>query len=798
MRIGGLYIGKDIPEVISDSSNEVLPEVISPVSDNATSTIEDIPRVPQTGTVPVTRKIKPISVVYGKVTKSRSGTSNNWNDPEFDFKEIAKCLVTESFFRRIVDKYTELIWRNGYKLSGKNPASIRYIVNRFVLIQQATQKPFNQFLREFTQQLVTYNNTFIEKVRNRDASGGRPRTTFYGKYLEPVAGYFIVDATSMKISKDEHGVPKKYRQEIGSVDTVPEWNPEDMIHVYKDREAGLTFGTPMVIPVIDDIQALRRIEENVEMLIFGHVMPLQIYQVGDKDNPPTEKDIEEAQYILRSMPAEGMLVAPYTHNVQAIGAEGRALRCEGYLEYYKNRVLAGLGASEVALGYGGTASRSTADTVEKGMYNTVREFQNVIRTFIEESIINELLLEGGFQIDENNRVDFFFPEIDIDDKIKFENHIINMYTNNVMTEEESRIAIGLDPLTDDQRYGMYFNMVELPRTLIMAADEPVLTMAGMPKYVRRVLGNVKSQPTTSGPTGRAALVKSLDMPKNQYGQKMSPGTTKDYVLDDASRLDLHHMILNHPDMVMEQPVVTDDRNLHLRDNITPQSANLLDRLHYSTYSSMLENLYSIAQNDTVGIIRKRYNNIQNIIDASTYDGSDIAMILGLTINNMIDKSAAFILNSFSEGVMNAGRQANIVNITMDTTMGRDYLRAKNQEWIGGLSKILMDTSITTIRSNTNINDMVSNIVTVFDSNIFRLKLGCRNEIQRAYNIGTFLAGIAMGFRQFQLDSIPYDDDGICRTHYGVVYTIDANTSLDDIPPGYMTHHLCTCTIKLFK
>lgn len=766
MKIGGLYIGRNMPEVISDVVHEALPEVIPNRS---------IPTVVDASKLQITRKIKPVSVVYGKITNSRSGTSNNWNDPEFDFKEIARCLVTESFFRRIVDKYTELIWRNGYKLSGKNPNSIRYIVNRFILIQQATQKPYNQFLRELTQQLVIYNNTFIEKVRNRNASGGRSRTTFYGKELEPVAGYFVVDTTSMKVAKDEHGLPVKYRQEIRSVNTIPEWNTEDMIHMYKDREAGLTFGTPMVIPVMDDIQALRRIEENVEMLIFGHAMPLQLYQVGDKDNPPTEEDIEDAQYTLRTMSAEGMLVAPYTHNIESIGAEGRALRCEGYLDYYKNRVLAGLGASEVALGYGGTASRSTAESVEKGMYNTVREFQNIIRTFIEESIINELLLEGGFAVDEANRVEFFFPEIDIDDKIKFENHIINMYTNNLMTEEESRIAIGSDPLTDEQRYGMYFNMVELPRTLVMAADEPVLTMAGMPKYVRKVLGNVSPQGTATKPTGRAALVKSLDMPKNQYGQKMSPGTIKDYILD---------MIL--PEMVT--------------DDITPQSRNLLDRLHYSTYSNMLESLYSIAQNDVVGIIRKRYGNIQDgsIIDASDCDGSDLAMILGLTVNNMVDKSAAFILNSFSEGVMNAGQQANIVNITMDTTMGRDYLKSKNQEWIGRLSKILMDTSITTIRYNTNINDMVSNIVTVFDSNIFRLKLGCRNEIQRAYNIGTFLAGIAMGYRQFQLDSIPYDDDGICRTHYGTVYTIDSTTSLDDIPPGYMTHPLCTCTIKLYK
>lgn len=788
MKLGRLNLSASISNnnsntTTNDNTTVITNAEIIPGSIEVPGTIvADAPKIPGKVT-----RIKPTSVVYGKVSNPRAGASKQWNSPEFDFKEIARCLVSEAFFRRIVDKYIELIWRNGFKLVGKDPKSIKYIHNRFIQIQTVTQKPFNQLLREVSQQVVTYSNCFVEKVRNTRASGGRIRVTFYGKSLDPVAGYFTVDATSMQIAKDGNGVPVKYQQIINSANSIPEWNPEDMIHIYKDREVGLTFGTPMVVPVLDDIKALRRIEENVEMLIFNHAMPLFLYTAGDENNPPTEEDIEEAKYIVNNMPTEGMLVAPYYHQIQAIGSEGRALRCESYLEYFKNRVFAGLGTSEVALGYGGTASRSTAESVEKGMYNTVREFQNVIKIFLEESIIDELLLEGGFNTDDESKVEFFFPEIDIDDKIKQENHTINLYAGHLIGESEARMDIGRDPVDDKDRWQLYFNTVELPRAIVLAADEPVLTTVGMPKYVRKVFGNIGpnqlSTPKSSGTRGRIGQAKSLDMPSNQYGQKLAPGTTKDTILD---MLD------------------TNVLNTNVVDAITPQSRNLLEVLHMTTYSNTIENIYRLVQNDTIAIINKKYIDGYTVEDAlvvdslEIYDGSDMDMVIGLATTHILDKSIVFISNAFSMGVMNAGRQANVMNITMDTSLGRDYLMGKNVEWLTHIFNTISKSSVDIIKNSKETRDAISSIVTIFDSNLYRIRLGCRNEIQRSYNIGTFLGGIALGYTKFQLTNTPYDEDGICQLHNGITYEVDGDTSLDDIPPGYMTHPLCTCGIKLYK
>ena len=689
----------------------------------------------------------PKKIVYGLTSKRRGG-SLNWNDPEFDFKVIAQCLATESLFRRIVDKYVELIWRNGYKITGKNNRAAKYVADRLQYMELTTGVPTEILFREISQQLVTYSNCFIEKVR----SDRVPNASRNGHL--PIGGYFVIDSTSIKLAKDDHGTVIKYKQEVDGKENSPEWDPYNIIHMYKDREAGLSFGTPMVVPVLDDIRALRRIEENVEMLIFGDAMPLYVYKVGDKDNRPSEADILKAQSVVREKPTEGMLIVPFYHEITAIGSEGRALRCEGYLEYFKNRVLAGLGASEVALGYSGTASRSSAETTEKGMYNTVREFQNILKSFIENEIFRELLNEGNIKWDDRV-VEFYFPEIDIDDKIKHENHIVNVFSSNLITETEARNEIGMDPLTESQRTEIYYNMYDLPRTIIQAVDEPFLANFGVPSVLKKMV--------SQKPSGRLQQAKSLDMPSNQYGTKLSPGTTK----DSNNIRDAEYLLLN--------------------DSITDEARQRLLRMNMNGYYNTLKEYYSIIRMDTYRYIRTHK------------DMSNTHTMIGAAKDMMVSKSGVYIMRAYSEGVSNACVQSGVSDITFDYSMYRDYLLRKNIEWIEGVLDDIFSTIDRSIYSSVTdddilLNDSIGIVSSIFESNEYRVRIGSRNELQRAYNIGIFSGGIALGYSKFGIDSVPYDADGKCTQHMGMEY--DINIDMDYIPPGYMTHPLCTCVLKL--
>ncbi|MBN3585794.1 hypothetical protein JYB64_25730, partial [Algoriphagus aestuarii] len=91
---------------------------------------------------------------------------------------------------------------------------------------------------------------------------------------------------------------------------------------------------------------------------------------------------------------------------------------------------------------------------------------------IDNFIIHELLLEGGFDPITNPRddVDFVFNEIDLDAKIKSENQAVFLYQHNAITEDEMRARIGKDPITD--RSKLYLNLVTIPRALATRGQAP--------------------------------------------------------------------------------------------------------------------------------------------------------------------------------------------------------------------------------------------------------------------------------------------------------------------------------------
>ena len=321
------------------------------------------------------RAVAKIGLEYG----GAKGRELRFLDPEYNLSEVAAAMDTEAYFRRSIDKYIEHIWKQGFKIVGKDDKAVKYIRRRLMEIARVTGMPTWQLLEDIAGQLVPYANCFIVKKRDPQSSSGGIRINFDGKALDPVAGYFVLDATSIKIARDTHGTVKKYEQYIeGNPEPAKKFNPINMIHIYTHRKIGLAAGTPMVTPVLDDIRALRRMEEGIEILIFQHAIPLFHYTVGTDESPALDEEIQLLKTTIQDMPSNGVIVTPERHDIQAIGAEGRSVRAEGYLTYFKQRVWAGLGMSGVSFGEGDTANRSTAMTMDGNVQDTSRKFQQCI------------------------------------------------------------------------------------------------------------------------------------------------------------------------------------------------------------------------------------------------------------------------------------------------------------------------------------------------------------------------------------------------------------------------------------
>jgi hypothetical protein len=365
----------------------------------------------------------------------------------------------------------------------------------------------------------------------------------------------------LQFKAKSNGEIKKAMQRMPTGETK-EFFPQDLVHFYSNRNPGFTVGTPELYAALDDIALLRRIEENVEELIETNLFPVFHYKVGS-DNFPERvgkdglKESEVVRNTIEYMPAGGIYVSDHRHEITAIGSEGRALRIDFYLSYFKSRVLAAIGSSDVDMGEGGTSSRSTASTMSKGMLMDVEAAACLIKAFFDFFMISEILLEGGYDpLDEETKVEIKFGVIDKDEKRADENHQIQAFHGNVRDMNEVRKALGESPWREEQMDLTYFKMFEEPLALaksLAPGSASGEVLAGLPssnmtpEALKKEQSFAKEMSKQKAPAGGASGAKpgalgagsrsasaSRNRPSNQTGARATAKTNSDLTTNDTT------------------------------------------------------------------------------------------------------------------------------------------------------------------------------------------------------------------------------------------------------------------------
>lgn len=448
------------------------------------------------------------------------------NPQLYDYENIKNLLDVESLFSRACWKYVEQIWGKSWEFISKNKSSADYVKVRFKQLAYVSGISTLELFHDIAAQLVIYSNVYVKKIRKRQSSGGQVR--YEGaKKLEPVAAYVVLDTPSVYTVRDKYGVPLRYEQNLVAksgqsvVRNIETITPDDMIHLTFRRQVGYGEGTPMVIPIIDDIAALRRMEETAEIIAFQASIPIFHFKAGHTDDATghaneTEVDLLESQ--VSSMLAHGALVTNERCTVDIQQATADIATILDFIAYYRQRVLTGFGISGVLLGEASTSNRNTSDVVSQEMQQTTKMLQDFITDAITNYMVNELLLEGGIDIfDDYYTVALYVPSIDGATKRAEQVHALALYEGNLINEDEARELIGRDPLTDEEYMRSFLQRVTVPK----------------------IEAQVDAQARATGiaSEARQRLTKSKVMPTNQYGTKAKPSKTarRDAVLSDIAK-----------------------------------------------------------------------------------------------------------------------------------------------------------------------------------------------------------------------------------------------------------------------
>jgi hypothetical protein len=394
--------------------------------------------------------VKAISLIKGD-----ADTRENLSAPEYDLAEIREAAEADSYIKMSIMKYSYMLFKAGYLLKSENEKATDYIKTRLYIMSFSTGKPVDILFQEIGDDLIKYSNAFIIKSRVKNIMDGVQAKGFYKD--NPIGGYFKIDPATVSVQRGINGEIKKYIQQVDGKEKI--YDVTEVIHFYLDKEASNAFGTPRMLAAMEDVKILRRIEGNIMTLIHRFSMPLFQWIIGKPLTgfQATDREIDEAKREIESMPLDGSVVTNEKTEIKAIGAQGTALNASAYLTYFENRVFSALGVSQSQMGRGATGSN--ADTMESQAHDTVKYIQKIFSIFLENFVINELLLEGGFNpvTNEDDRVSFVFNEISIDTRIKLENHEMNKFQSNMITFEEMRREIGKKETVDEER--LYQNMI---------------------------------------------------------------------------------------------------------------------------------------------------------------------------------------------------------------------------------------------------------------------------------------------------------------------------------------------------
>ena len=448
--------------------------------------------------------------------------------PEYNLQEIRDAAEADSYVKISLSKTSYLIYKAGWKFKGENQEAIDYLEQRFKIMSYCTGVPMDILMQGVADDLVRYSNAFLLKSRVDRIPGIKAKPITEDGMI--IGGYTRVDPCSIRIKRDKHGNILKYEQGFGS--NKKQFKPEDVIHLYLDKDANNAFGTPRIIAALEDVKLLRKIEGNVTALIYRFAMPLYQWKIGipEVGFQGTDEEIAKAKYEIETGSLDGVFITNEKTEIKAIGAEGNAMNMQPYLAYFENRVFSALGVSAAQMGRGG--AKQDADSMEQQVHDTVKYIQRMMSDFIENKLLIELLLEGGFNpFDKNSYVDYVFEEISLETKIKKENHEINKYQSNVTTYNEARRRMGMkDESEDDEKlYNRYITDESTLRQIDRTAEHQ-LELARVNNAAKAATGSSSSgsgtkkassagtkKPRTTKDKGPSGRVRSIDRPSNQYG-----------------------------------------------------------------------------------------------------------------------------------------------------------------------------------------------------------------------------------------------------------------------------------------
>jgi hypothetical protein len=403
--------------------------------------------------------------------------------------------------------------------------------------------------------------------------------------------------------------------------------------------------------------------------------------------------------------------------------------------------------------------------MSRNLVDDVKLYQRTWEKFVNEYIIKELLLESTFEnpLDEGNIVYLRFNEIDVDAKIKVQNHATQLFTTNGITHSEYRRSIGREPFSDEDWEDSFWTLIEEPRALISAVDEPYLASAAV----------VNSEETSISPddqsAAEAARKKEADLEAKTQAKiaraKPRPATAK----SRASRGARSSAAANRPSNQHgtktgpEKRKSSFDSEYELLDMVSP--------------NNVVTDLYDTLLRDAVEYVRR-----------GTFDINWFKQLTNTVANLMKEKLERVMRIDFREGFRSVSQ-----NLTADEmNVAFAFIEVRTQRITNRFTGRLFSEITRVFDKNDTPDIQAVKISSVFDVLRFRSRFIYNSECNKASNYGKLRAFRKLGVKEVQV-VVGENACEDCLKSVGKISTLELDI---DTIPGF--HPNCTCTLKALE
>ncbi len=418
---------------------------------------------------------------------------NSQDKDDYKLPIVDLCRVERAYYfgdtllHRRKRIFLEKAFNEGYYLESQNQSTKAYIEKRLAYNELITEKKCWDLYNEIMSDIIMYDYALLGLKRNDDYSPGYSYT-IGSKSYEPIYAFDRLDVPVTLFScKDGKYLSAKmfpalrnkyipnrknslpffynYLSKFSSAtyklqndpiesDSVP-ISMENIIMASDVKPAGHIYPIPSAAMFIEDLQLLRDAEEALREVIFQAGFPLLHFKIGSDMVPMrTNEDLSLSSKI-KAMDKNAVLITDHRTQGQQLLTEVYNLSKD--LSYLWQRVIVGLDLSDVALGIGSSTNKGTADITDKITLDVTKRYQNIFSNLMEK-LFDQMLLEGGlklYNLTSENKVYFRFSEIDINKAILKENHISQLFMQNMIDHNEARAKIGLFNKPDESQ--MYAN-----------------------------------------------------------------------------------------------------------------------------------------------------------------------------------------------------------------------------------------------------------------------------------------------------------------------------------------------------